>query len=144
MTTYRSKPGPALIIPLVVIMGSTTFIMAYNKIWAGLVLMLAILAFILHVFLTTYYQVGGTFLKIKCGYLFSKTIGIETITKISETNNPLSAPATSLDRLEISYNKYDKIMISPRDKQGFIQHLTNLKPDIEIHYKTTSKNGNAR
>jgi hypothetical protein len=133
MTTYRSKPGPELIIPIVVIVGGVGFIMVYNQVWVGLLIIIGVLAFIVHLFLSTYYQIDDAVLKIRCGFLFNKTVSIETIRKISETNSSLSSPATSLDRLEIIYNKFDTIMVSPKDKKGFIKHLTNLNPDIEVH-----------
>ncbi|TLP80170.1 PH domain-containing protein [Maribacter sp. ACAM166] len=60
---------------------------------------------------------------------------IDKIRKISETNNPLSAPAASLDRLEIVYDAYGTILISPKDKSGFIKHITQLNPKIEVTYK---------
>ena len=44
-------------------------------------------------------------------------IDIKSIRKIIETYNPLSSPAASIDRLEIFYNKFDSILISPKDKK---------------------------
>ncbi|MFC3199468.1 PH domain-containing protein [Parapedobacter deserti] len=52
--------------------------------------------------------------------------------QIEETRTLISAPAPSLDRLEIFYNKFDSIVISPKDKQGFIADLLKLNPEIEV------------
>jgi len=38
----------------------------------------------------------------------------------------------SLDRLEIFYNRFDSVVISPEDKAGFIAELTKLNPEIEV------------
>lgn len=98
-------------------------------------------AFIGHMLLTTYYQVEGNTLTIKCGFLINQEVKIDTIRKIKETSNPLSAPAASLDRLEIAFNKFDNVLISPKDKAGFINELTKLNPGIEVQLKK-SKNDN--
>ena len=55
--------------------------------------------------------------------------------KITETNNALSSPATSLDRLEITYGKFDSVIISPKQKQEFINDITTLNPNVEVKFK---------
>lgn len=135
MTIYKSKLGFEIIIPLLIALSSVLFIMAYNKIWAGLIIFLLLAAFVSHMFLTTYYIIDGKTLKIKCGFLCNKSVDIGSIRKITETNNPISSPATSLGRLEIKYNKYDSVIISPKDKNDFINSLIKLKPDIEVRLK---------
>ncbi len=86
-------------------------------------------------FATTYYAINENNLIVKCGFLFNKTIDINTIKKISETNNPLSSPATSIDRLEITYGKYDSVIISQKQKQDFINDIITLNPNIEVKFK---------
>jgi hypothetical protein len=49
----------------------------------------------------------------------------------------LSAPAPSLRRLEIKYNQWDSVLVSPRDQAGFYQCLMTINPNIQI--KTPSK-----
>ena len=43
-----------------------------------------------------------------------------------------SAPALSLDRIRITYNKYDEIVVSPKDKKVFLDDLTAINNGIEI------------
>ncbi|MNG32447.1 hypothetical protein D3C84_1184630 [compost metagenome] len=74
-------------------------------------------------------------MNIKCGFFKSQNIGIKTILKISETYNPLSSPAGSIDRLEIVYNKFDSILISPKDKKAFIEDLKIINPTIEVNFR---------
>jgi len=67
--------------------------------------------------------------------MVNKTVPIDLIREISETNNPLSSPANSLDRLEIKYSSNGIILISPKDKSGFINQLIKINPNIELIIK---------
>ncbi|MPS61073.1 MULTISPECIES: PH domain-containing protein [Acinetobacter] len=85
---------------------------------------LVILVIWLPVF-NTYYVVENNTLIIK-SLVFRWKININDITQIEPTHNPLSSPALSLDRLKISYMKNEriaKVMISPKDKEGFLNTL---------------------
>ncbi|MGV9004644.1 PH domain-containing protein [Flavobacterium sp.] len=59
-------------------------------------------------------------------------IEIKSIKKIYKTRNPLSSPALSIDRIAIVYNKYDEILISPKDQVQFIEDLLKINPEIEV------------
>ena len=109
--------------------------MVYCKIWIGLVINVGVAFFIWHLFSTTCYIIKDNRLEVKSGFLFKKTVDIDTITKISESHNPISSPANSLDRLEIKYGKKDSILISPKEKTGFMEHLKAINPNIEIVLK---------
>lgn len=135
MTTFRSKPGKELIIPITFLIVGLGSLMAWQRNWPGLMIIVGVALFVTHIFLTTYYQIDGKSVKIRCGLFFNLKIDIDTIRRISETNNPLSSPATSLDRLEIKYQrdrKIDTVMISPKDKAGFIKMITDLNPAVEV------------
>jgi uncharacterized membrane protein YraQ (UPF0718 family) len=132
MTTYKAKPEFVLITPLLIILVVFGFIMAYNKAWAGLVVMIIIASVVTHMFLTTYYQVEDRVLKVKSGFLFKKIIAIDSIKKIGNAKGLLNSSATSPDRIEINYNKSNSIIISPKDTTGFIGELKKIKPDIEF------------
>ena len=138
MTTFRSKLGKEIIIPIAIILVGLGSLMAYQRIWNGLTVIVCIAIFITFIFLTTYYQIDGRILKIRCGLFSTLNIDIDTIRRMSETNNPISSPAFSLDRLEIKYQKdrkIDTVMISPKDKDGFIKMITQLNPTIELRLK---------
>lgn len=60
---------------------------------------------------------------------FKWVVPVAEITHLSSTKNPLSSPALSLDRLRIDYSRGKFIMISPRDKERFIQDMENLRRD---------------
>lgn len=59
-------------------------------------------------------------------------IDIETIKKIYSTNNPLSSPALSLDRIAVVYNNFDEVLISPKEREAFVQELLKINPNIEV------------
>lgn len=135
MTTFKSKLGRELIIPISILIGGLGTLMAWQRIWPGLMVVVGVAIFTVYIFLTTYYQIDRKSLKIRCGLFFNLKVDIDTIRRISETNNPLSSPATSIDRLEIKYQKDRKIetvIISPKDKAGFIKMITELNPAIEV------------
>jgi len=127
---YRSKIGKEIVIPIVAIIGGVLIFMIVVKAWAGILVILLVSAFILHLFATTYYTITGDVLNVRSGLIIDTNIEIGKITKITATRNMLSSPALSLDRLEISYNKYDSVQISPKDKELFIQALKNINNRI--------------
>jgi hypothetical protein len=130
-TVYRSKIGATMVcIPLVVI-GGVALLMAMEEMGIGLIPLFLASAYIAHLFLNTYYVIEGQKLHIKCGLFFSETIEITSINKIRPTRLMMSAPAVSLDRLEILYNKFDSVLISPKDKEGFVKQLKKINPAIE-------------
>lgn len=133
---YKSKIGLELAIPMILVFGTVLFLIASKESsWIGIIIVLSIIAFIVHMFLTTNYTIDGENLKIRCGFLVNQQIDIHTIRKISETNNPLSSPATSLDRLEIVFGKYDSVLISPKLKKEFIADITSINSNIEVKLK---------
>jgi hypothetical protein len=132
--TYKSKIDRGIILPILLVLLVGVF-MTLMKIWVGLLVILLLLTFIIHMLLTTQYKIVGRTLKVKSGVFVNKVVSIDAISKILDTNSKLSSPANSLDRLELRYNKFDRIIISPKDKDGFIKTLYELKPDIDIHFK---------
>jgi len=138
MQTYKSKLDKKLCIPIALVIGTVLFIMVYNKIWIGVLIILLVISFVVHMFLTTRYHVIGKKLVIKCGFLYNATVNIDAIKSIKETNNPMSSPATSLDRLEISY-RYGAVLISPKKKEAFIKQLMEINPAIEVKRKAQQR-----
>ena len=133
--TYPSKIGWGILLPLAFILLASSAFMIFSKDWLGLGINLIVAAFIAHLFSTTYYIVQDTQLIVKSGFIFHARIDILSITRVSETNNILSSPALSLDRLDIRYQPRSSVMISPKDKPGFLQHLLQINPKISVQYK---------
>lgn len=133
---FKSKIGLELLIPLATVLG-VVWLGSINEqpSWLGTVIVLPIILLITYLFITTHYTIKGEHLIIKCGFLYHKKISIKQVEKITETNNPLSAPATSLDRLQITGNQANDILISPKHKKEFIAAMLALNPNIEVVYK---------
>jgi hypothetical protein len=139
MKKYKSKIGLSIVLFIAIVLGITSTIMIVNHVWPGLVINIVVVGFISYMFTSTYYVINGNDLIIKCGFMINTTIKIDRIKKIVETNNPLSSPATSLDRIAIYYNKSDSVMISPKDKMDFINQLNNINAKIEVVLKKDKK-----
>ncbi|WP_410880584.1 PH domain-containing protein [Myroides sp. DW712] len=101
--------------------------------WISWLVALFTTALLLHSYFQTYYEIDGKqgTLYIQGGFLVREKIALNNIRKITESNSVLSAPALSIDRLEIHYNKYDSQLISPKNKKEFIAHIQELNPEIE-------------
>ena len=85
------------------------------------------------VFSTTY-TIGNNTLAIRSMFL-KWVISLENIKTVSKTNNSISSPALSLDRLKIEYlkdGKMKQILVSPRDQQGFCKELQENHSQIHI------------
>ena len=136
MKKYPSKISYGLVFFILAVLVGSTIPMISPPVWLGLIINLVIIAFVLHLFWSTNYTIEGTSLKIRSGFVVNKKIEIDTIRMILESNSPISAPAVSFDRLEIKYNKFDSILISPKDKSEFISHITLLNSKIEVQYKS--------
>ncbi|WP_445509581.1 PH domain-containing protein [Rossellomorea marisflavi] len=80
--------------------------------------------FMLWVCFTTYYLLSDTHLIIRYGP-FKKTIPLDSITSVKKMSNPISSPALSLKRIEILYDRYDMVLISPKDRDEFIMVLSD-------------------
>ncbi|UOG73207.1 PH domain-containing protein [Hymenobacter tibetensis] len=88
-------------------------------------------AYVFYMMRTTLYTLTPTHLVVQCG-LWRMQVALDSITKVMPTRNPLSSPAFSLDRLEISYGKYDTVLVSPVNKLNFLQALHQLNPTIQL------------
>lgn len=87
--------------------------------------------FLIWLWFTTGYVIDGDVLIVKFGP-FKKKIHIGEISRIRRTKNPLSAPALSLNRLEITYARYGLTLISPKDQEKFVSILLEINPNIEV------------
>ena len=134
---YKSKVSYGLLIAISLIMfGPFMFKLSDYTLNTqrilGILLLLVTFALILHMFLTTIYTIDNDKLKIKSGFFSYKPIEISEIKRIKKTNNIISSPAASFDRIEIQYGKFKSIIISPKDKLNFCKDLNELNPEIKI------------
>lgn len=132
---YHSKRGWFIYIPLILFLGFEALFLITGEFIPAIVLFLVIAFGFLPAFFNTYYLIKDDKLKIRSGYFFNTEIQISEIRRIETTRTLLSSPALSLDRLEVHYNKYDTVVISPEDKQEFVKQLQRLNPSITFSDK---------
>lgn len=81
-----------------------------------------VLAGMIYIYVRTYYIVSDEFLIIHYGP-FRQTIKRDRIFSIVPYRSIYSAPALSRDRLQIRYDKFGEVQVSPLDKAGFLEAL---------------------
>jgi hypothetical protein len=127
MKTYRSKIDWWLIILIVGIFVYPIIDGILSKEYLLSIVCGIILGLIFLLFTKIKYKIDGD--KLIVWYI---KIDIHSVRKIYKTHNPLSSPALSLDRIAIVYNKYDEVLISPKNKKEFIEELLKINPNIEV------------
>ena len=78
---------------------------------------------ILPIWLNTCYILEENELVVKCGLGKGKRIAYESIKSIKDSKNPLASAALSIDRIEITFGAGGIVLISPKEKQDFLQQL---------------------
>ena len=135
MKKYRTKYGLELIGFLLLVFGFN-FYVAKGEFLFMLLVMLPVIIFIVYVLASISYTIDGSILTVHNAFLQKTKIDIAGIRKIKETNNPLSSPAGSMDRLEVLYgNSFESVLISPINTEDFIKQLLKVNPDIEVKMK---------
>lgn len=131
--TYPSRISWSLVFFLIGLLGTCMAVMVLSKAWLGLAILLLCALFILGFYVRTAYVVDSAGkLEVLCGLYYRQRIDIQKIKSIRKSGSPLSAPALSLDRLEIRYNERDFVLISPSRQEEFIQQLLAINPGIVV------------
>ena len=133
---YSSKISYGLLIIVFIVFFSPLILnLIKSEITLNMILfslfLIVIYGCIVYLFFKTEYIIEENKLKIKWGFFTYKPIEIKDIKEITKSNNIISSPAASFDRIEIKYGKFEEMIISPKDKFGFAQYLTNLNPKIK-------------
>lgn len=121
--------GISLCIGLILTLLTTVFLL--QSIWLVTCGMILLDIFVAYTFFTTAYVITADTLIVKCGF-YRRRIPIQSIRKITRIKSILNAPANSFTRLEIFYNTFDSIMISPKHEHEFITLVTNHNPHIDV------------
>jgi hypothetical protein len=112
-----------MILPLAVSIGVVGSALAANPPLPALFLLVGIevlvLALIVATVRSTRYEVTGREVIVRSPP-FRWRIEIERIESIRPSRSAASSPALSLDRLEIRYDGDRRILVSPRDREGFL------------------------
>ncbi|WP_022822325.1 PH domain-containing protein [Hymenobacter norwichensis] len=131
--TYKSKISWWLFGSVFGLLLGLLIVGIWQSAWLAVAILGAVELFLLRLFTNTYYCLTLDTLYIVCGWP-QQTIPVANIKRVIPSNSPASSAALSFDRLEISYNKYDSVLISPADKAGFLATLQQLNPDIQISF----------
>lgn len=91
-------------------------------------------ALLLWLWFGTSYKIDDENLIVKNG-LFKSTIDIKSIKKLRATKTLLAGPALSIDRIEIQYKRYDSVIVSPKEKNKFIESLLSKNKSIKVDDK---------
>ncbi|GEL77204.1 PH domain-containing protein [Tenuibacillus multivorans] len=94
-----------------------------------------IIVILIWIWFGTGYKIKDKELKVHCGP-FKWKINIQEISKVSKVKSIFTAPALSFDRLEIYYDRYNLIRISPENNSEFIDLLLKENPQIQINEKS--------
>ena len=131
--TYKSKIDIWLVVLFYVMMLLPTLVALIDMFsWIMVALDVLLLGFVSITLFNTKYIIDGELLYIKCGFLPKEKCFISQIVKIKNTHNIISAPAISLDRIEIRLNNRQQLIISPLDKEEFINNLRAINPNIIV------------
>lgn len=107
--------------------------------YGATLIMLLLGAFLLSFWFKTGYKIEEDKIKIFYGPI-RQTIHIPDIKLIIKSRMPLTSPALSFKRIQISCGKYDIVAISPQDRDKFIATLLDIRPDIPIDERLLPKN----
>lgn len=127
MKIYRSKVDWWLVVLILSVFGFPIVQGIQTKEYMLSVVFIMLLSLFYILAITLKYKIEGDYLSI-----WRTKIDIKTIRKIYATRNPLSSPALSINRIAIVYNKFDEVLISPKDRADFIEELLKVNPTIEV------------
>ena len=126
MQTFTSKRDSWL----TVVIGGTVLVLLWALVgcvthgsWLLSILLFVFTGGIGWIYFGTRYTVSDTTLVVRSGPL-RWNIELNSITALTPTDDPTSAPACSLDRIEIRYSNGETILVSPLDKEGFCYAVT--------------------
>lgn len=116
----------ALLLPLLIAIGAVvwTVLDQGEGVWIAAGALGVVLLFLFGLVLPIRYGIGGSELVIRHG-LVRQRCKLAQIRSVTPTRSPLSAPALSLDRLEIRTGERwsERILISPAEREAFLALL---------------------
>lgn len=96
-----------------------------------LLFMLILAILLLWFWFKTDYRIVNDNIKIRYGPI-RQTVPIQDIKLVIKAKTPFTAPALSMDRIQITCGRFDVVSISPVDKQAFIKKLLEVNAEIDV------------
>jgi hypothetical protein len=129
---FRSKRSAwfsiAVLLPLLFMV-----VIAFQDPWYISLVMLPVLILIVPIYFRTFYKIHDiNQLSVVCGLFYNKTFPVNEIIGLRPTNNVMSSPALSLDRIELRFRDRKTLLISPVKPDQFIEALLSINPGIEV------------
>jgi hypothetical protein len=111
-------------IPMAVQWGQLTAGSVPSSLWTPMVVVAALAI----AFVPIRYVIEGETVSIKCGIIGweHSAFHVQEVLSIKESYDVLAAPALSLDRLSVDLGFRGQLLISPKDKAGFLRALAEL------------------
>ena len=138
MKTFKSKIGSSLLTPLLLFISLINLFQPKKDNPTFILIITIIILFILFfsfIIITTKYIFIKDNLYIQYAYSIVKTISIPDITEIRYfTKEVRNSYSLSNDRIELLFDNDKSIVISPKDKDGFIEELQLINPSIVVSY----------
>ena len=128
---YHSRIGWEIWVPVALLFASVLYPAVSEEKWSAILVIAIASLFLVVLIYKTNYTIAGDTLIIKCWFLVHEAVAISSIHRIKKTYNPISSPAASyFGRLELHYNTGERIIISPKNKTAFLEHLRSLNKKI--------------
>lgn len=132
MAVYRSKVDAWLVVVCVAVVAVCAVPMLVDEVsWVALVINLVVLAAVILPLFSIKYVIDDDKLTVSCLWIFTETFAVSKIESIRTTRTFLSAPAASVDRIEIKCGRRS-VIVSPLKREEFINHLCRINPDIVV------------
>ncbi|RUO24433.1 hypothetical protein CWE09_11255 [Aliidiomarina minuta] len=96
----------------------------------GLILLLLGAVLPMWVVMSTRYHITEEDLLVRAGP-FRWRLALSSISKIEPCHNGVIAPALSRERIKITYQGSNSLMVSPSDRYSFIMDLGVAEPDVD-------------
>lgn len=134
MARFRSKVDAIVVVPAVVGLGLPVLLvlrgLAEGRPFAGAVIPIVLLLAFAPLFLVSY-QITDDELVVRQGW-WRRRMPLPRIRALKATRAMWSAPAMSLDRIEVRTDRGLWLMVSPADKAGFIAAVREKVPAVQL------------
>ncbi|PAV29407.1 hypothetical protein CIL05_11100 [Virgibacillus profundi] len=97
----------------------------------ALVFMLPLAALLLWFWFSTGYKIDDDMIRVRYGPIRLK-IPVKNIQIIKKKKNPFTAPALSMDKIELVSGRFDVISISPVNQEEFLRLILEINEDITL------------
>ncbi len=135
MKRYNSKVGKGIEWFPTLILTAVALLLIVEGAWLGLPIVILLGLYLFDVLRNTHYTIDEGNLTVVAGRFHKVQIPISNIHKLTPSRDPSKAPANSMDRLSIRYTKDGKkkeVLVSPENKEEFMQALKDINGDIEL------------